>query len=60
MLPALVGMTARATAIGLPEHPGAGGFGPFNPGYPQDMTFGERLVSFGERTSKFVALGGAG
>lgn len=54
----LAGMPA--IAIRLPKHPGAGGFGPFSPGYPQDVTFGEGLVSFWGRTSEFVALGGAG
>lgn len=58
MLPASAGMplagtTARAIAVGLLKHPGAGGFGPFNPGYPPGC-------DFWGTTGEFVALGGAG
>lgn len=51
-------MTAKAKATRLPKHPCAGAFGPFNPGYPQDVTFGKGLVNFWGRTREFVALGG--
>lgn len=62
MLPApagmsLAGTTARAIVIGLPKHPGAGGFGPFNPRYPQDVTFGEGLVSLWLSVEQGEAVG---
>lgn len=53
-------MTAKAKGTRLPKHPGAGGLGPFSPGYPQDVTFGKGLVNFWGRTREFVALDGVG